>query len=155
MRYIVFTSSVRPPVRPFGCVPCKDLWSWAVSSKPFSHWFAIKLLTYDTSCHVRSTACRVLDGFSPYLALIITSMRGYVTQWHLILTYIFKVIWLWHCLFHGLYSYEAQIQPMKGQCVTYHFSANRSKAKVTQVVRIFAVWAGSDLQFLFSYHFQV
>ena len=48
----------------------------------------------------------------------------------------------------------AQIQPMKGQCVTYHFSVNRSKVNVTQVVRIFAVWARgflveiSDLQFL-------
>ena len=83
--------SVRPPACPSALVcPCKDLWSRSVSAKPFSHCFAIKQLPYGTSCHVCSTACRVLDGLSPYLALIIISMRGYVTQWHLILTYIFK-----------------------------------------------------------------
>ena len=49
-----------------------------ISSRPFSHDFAIKLLKYDTSCGVRSTTCTVLDGFFPYLAQMITSMRGCV-----------------------------------------------------------------------------
>ena len=39
---------------------------------------AIKLLKHGTSCHVCSTACTVLDGFFPYLAQMITSMRGCV-----------------------------------------------------------------------------
>ena len=32
-----------------GCVTCNDLWSWALSSRSFSHNFAIKLLRYGTS----------------------------------------------------------------------------------------------------------
>ena len=39
---------------------------------------AIKLLKYGTSCHVRSTACTVLDGCFLYLAQMIISMRGCV-----------------------------------------------------------------------------
>ena len=75
-----------------GGVMHNDLWSRHISSKSFSHDFVIKLLKYGTSCHVHSIACTVLDGFSPYLALMITSMRGCVMQWPLTLTYIFKVI---------------------------------------------------------------
>ena len=61
-----------------GCVACNDLWPWSISSKSFSHDFAIKLLKYGTSCAVRSTACTVLDEFFLYLAQMITNMRGYV-----------------------------------------------------------------------------
>ena len=102
-----------------GCVIHNDLWPWPISSRAFSHDFVIKLLKYGATCSVHSTICTVLYGFFPYLALMITSMRRCVMQWPLTWTYIFKVIW--HCLFHGLYSYVAQIQPMRGQCVTYHF----------------------------------
>ena len=49
------------------------------------------------------------------------------------------------CLFHGLYSYVAQIQPMWGQCVAYHLQVNRSVVKVTRVVRFFAGGAGDIL----------
>ena len=49
--------------------------------RSFSHDVAMKLLKYGTSCHVHSAACTVLDGFSPYLALMITSMRGCVMLW--------------------------------------------------------------------------
>ena len=52
------------------------------------------------------------------------------------------------CLFHGLHSYKAQIQPMsmvRGQLVAYHFQVNRSNVKVTQVAHIFAVEAGDIL----------
>ena len=48
------------------------------ASRSFSHEFTIKLLKYGTSCPVCSTACTVLDGFFPYLAQMITSMRGCV-----------------------------------------------------------------------------
>ena len=58
-----------------GCVTQNDLWSWPISSRSFGHDFAIILLKYGTSCHVRSTACTVLDGFFPYLAQMTTSMR--------------------------------------------------------------------------------
>ena len=58
-----------------GCVTHSDLWSWPISSRSFRHDFAIKLLKYSTSCHVRSTACTVLDVLFPYLAQMITSMR--------------------------------------------------------------------------------
>ena len=43
----------------------------------FSHDFAKRnLLKYGTSCRVRSTARTVLDGSFPYLAQMITGMRG-------------------------------------------------------------------------------
>ena len=57
----------------------------------------------------------------------------------------FRVCFVAHCLFHGLYSYVTQMQPMRGRCVLYHFQVNRSKVKVTWVVWIFAF---TDLQFL-------
>ena len=57
------------------CVTHNDFWPWAISSKSFSHDFAIKLLKYVTSCPVRSTACTILDWFFPYLAQMITSIR--------------------------------------------------------------------------------
>ena len=60
------------------CVACNYLWSWPISSKSFSHDFAIKLLKYGTSCHVNSTASTVLDGFFPYLTQMITNMKGCV-----------------------------------------------------------------------------
>ena len=47
------------------------------------------------------------------------------------------------CLFHWLYSHVAQIHPTRGWCVTYHFQVNRSKVKVTWVIRIFVVGGGS------------
>ena len=46
-----------------GCVVCNDLWPWHISSRSFSHDFAIKLLKYGTSCCVYSRACAVLDEF--------------------------------------------------------------------------------------------
>ena len=52
----------------------------------FSHDFAIKLLRYGTSCCVCSTACTVLDGFFPYLAQMITSIRG---------CFLYNDLWLW------------------------------------------------------------
>ena len=86
--YIRFTLSVRPSVRPAfcvrsvistvldgfpykaqmvtnmrGCVVHNDLWPWLISLKSFSHDFTMKLLKYGTSCHVRSIACTVVDGF--------------------------------------------------------------------------------------------
>ena len=61
-----------------GCVVYNSLWPWLISLSSFSHHFAIKLLKFGTSCRVRSTACTVLDGFFPYLAQMITSMRGRV-----------------------------------------------------------------------------
>ena len=61
-----------------GCVLCNDLWPWPVSSRSFSHNFAIKLLKYGTSSFVCFTACTILDGFFPYFAQMITSIRGCV-----------------------------------------------------------------------------
>ena len=55
-------------------VACNDLWHWPVSSRLFSHEFAVKLLQYGTSCRVRFTTCTVLDGFFPYLAQMITTL---------------------------------------------------------------------------------
>ena len=56
-----------------------DLWSWPISSRSFSHNFAIKLLKYVTS-YVHSIAHTVLDGFFLYLAQMITSVRGCVVH---------------------------------------------------------------------------
>ena len=38
------------------CAMTFDLWPWPISSRSFSHEFATKLLKYDTSCCVCSTA---------------------------------------------------------------------------------------------------
>ena len=57
-----------------GFVVRNDFWPWPMSPRSFSYDFAIKLLKYGTSCHVRSTACTILVGFFPYLAQMITSM---------------------------------------------------------------------------------
>ena len=62
-----------------GCVAYSNLWPWPISSRSFSHDFAIKLLKYGTSCHVCSTTCTVPDVFFPYLAQMIISIRGCVT----------------------------------------------------------------------------
>ena len=61
-----------------GCVLHNDLWPWPISSRSFSNDFAIKLLKYGTSCCISSTAYAVLDGFFPYLAQMIISIRGRV-----------------------------------------------------------------------------
>ena len=50
-----------------------------------------------------------------------------------------------HCLFHGLYSYVAQIHPRSERCVAYHLQVNRSKVRVTWVIQIFEVGAGGNL----------
>ena len=89
-RFFPYLAQMITSVR--GCVMRNDIWSRPISSRSFSHDFVIKLLKYGISCHVPSAACTVLDGLSPYLVLMITSMRGRVTQWPLTLTYIFKVI---------------------------------------------------------------
>ena len=47
-------------------VMCNNLWSWPISSRSFRHDFTIKLLKHSTSCHVRSTAHTLFDGFFPY-----------------------------------------------------------------------------------------
>ena len=49
-----------------------------------------------------------------------------------------RVRFVAHCLYQGIYSYVALIQPMIVRCVAYHFQVNRSKVKVTQVVWIFS-----------------
>ena len=55
-----------------------DLWPWPISSRPFSHDFAIQLQKYGISCGVHSTVCTFLDEFFLYLAQMITNMRGCV-----------------------------------------------------------------------------
>ena len=47
--------------------------------KVISHDFVIKLQKYGTFCPVRSTTYTVLDGISPYLTLMIPSLRGCTT----------------------------------------------------------------------------
>ena len=60
-----------------GCVMHNDLWPWHICSRSFRHGFAIKLLKYSTSCHVCSTAFKVLDGFCPYLVKFTWVVRIY------------------------------------------------------------------------------
>ena len=57
-----------------GCAMHNDL--QPIYSRSFNHDFARKLLKYGTSCHLCSPTCTVLDVFYPYLAQMITSMRG-------------------------------------------------------------------------------
>ena len=126
-------------------------WEGVSCTTTFDLDFVIKLLKYGTSSHVLSIVCVVLDGFSPYLALMITSMRGSVL-WPLCPMTFDPDLYLQGYLAVTLpISWSIFIcgtnQPMsgQGQCVTYHFPVNRSKVKVTQVLRIFAVWAGGIL----------
>ena len=68
--------------------------------------FVTKLLKSVTSCLICSTACTVLTWFFPYLALMITSMRGCVTCsdiWHwpissCVHAYIFRYTRAYICL---------------------------------------------------------
>ena len=127
-----------------GCVMCIDLWPWPISSRSFSHEFAIKLLKYGTSCCVCFTAWTVLDEFFPYLAQMITSMRGWVAHndlwpWPISsrllsfdIAYFMDDLHMWH-----------KYNPWRDNVShTISRSINRSKVKVTQVIRIFAVRAG-------------
>ena len=71
-----------------GCVAHNDLWPWVLDLYlSFSHEFAMKVLKYVTYCRVCSTVCTILDGFFPYLAYMITSMRGCVAR---------NDLWPWH-----------------------------------------------------------
>ena len=137
-----------------GCVVHNDLWPWPISSRSFNHNFAIKLLKYGTSCCICSTACKVLDGFFPYLALMITSMRGCVEcndlwTWPISsrlfscdLAYLMDHIHMWHKYNPWGDDVSRTISRSIGQ-----------KVKILQVIRIFAVgqrvslWI-TDLQFL-------
>ena len=65
------------------CVFAAKQVSWMFISQ---HSFRLSIPTkYNTSCHVRSITYTVLDRFFPYLAQIITIMRGCVARndlWH-------------------------------------------------------------------------
>ena len=61
-----------------GCVVHNDLSPWPVSFKSFCYDLTLKLLKYGTSCHACSTRFTVLNGCFPYLAQMISSMRGCV-----------------------------------------------------------------------------
>ena len=129
---------------------CYALWP-----RPISSGHSAMILQWETAKIWDILPCPFCGMYSSgwilsYLVLMITSMRGCVTLWP----------WptssrLFSCdiAYFVDYIHVSQIQPVEGQCVTFHFSVNRSKVKVTQV-RIFAVWAGgilveiSDLQFL-------
>ena len=71
---IKMTTSIR------GCVTYYELWPRPISLRSISREFAIKLLKYYLSGHVRSTSCIILDELFPYLAQMITSMRGCVAH---------------------------------------------------------------------------
>ena len=65
--------------------------------------FAIKLLKYDTSFRVCSTACTDLDRFFPYLVQMIISMRGCVAC---------NDIWPWP-IFSRSFSHDFVIKLLK------------------------------------------
>ena len=77
-----------------GCVVPNDLWLWPISFRSFCQNFAIKQLKYGTSCCVCFTACKVLDGFFPFLAQMITRIRVCVTH---------NDLWPWH-IFSRLFN---------------------------------------------------
>ena len=83
-----------------GCITFIDPWSWCLSTRSFSHDFAIKLLKYGTSCRVHSTARTVLGGFFPYLVQMITSIMGCVMH---------NDLWTWPISSRS-FSYEFAIK---------------------------------------------
>ena len=126
-----------------GCVVHNDIWPWPVSSKSFSHDFAIKLLKYDTSCRDHYTASTVLDGLFPYLTQTITSLRGCV---------VCNDLWPWPTYSRLLscdVAYFMDHIHMWHKCYPWGYDASRtisrSKVKVTWVNLIFAVGAGRIL----------
>ena len=78
VRFFLFPFNAQMITSMKGCVACNDLWPWLIYSRSFSHYFAMKLLRYGTSCCIHFTSCTVLDEFFPYLAQMITGMRGSV-----------------------------------------------------------------------------
>ena len=130
------------------CITCNHIWIWPISSKSFSHKYAIELLKYGIPCRVHST---ISSGW-------ITSLLGTNDHYHEkgvshSMTFELDLYLQGHllllCLIHGLYLYtnmhrHAQIQPMRKWCVMYDFQVNRSKVKVTQVLWVFAVSAGGS-----------
>ena len=143
-----------------GCVAHNGLWPWPISSKSFNHDFAIKPLKYVTFYRARSTARTVLDGFFPYWAQMNISMRGCVVHndlwpWPLSsrsLSHFFAIKLLkcrTSCRFrstacaildyiHMWHKYN----PWGGEVSCTILQVNRSKVKVTRIVRIFAVGSG-------------
>ena len=61
------------------CVMCNDFWPRCVSSRSFCQYFEITLLKYGNYFCVCTKACTVFNGFLPYSAQMIFSMRGHVT----------------------------------------------------------------------------
>ena len=147
-----------------GYVACNDLSPWPISSRSFSHDFAIRLLKYVTFCHVRSTAPIVLDEIFPYLAQMITSMRRCVTC---------NDLWAWPVslrLFSCDIAYFMDYIHMMQKCNPWgdnvSCSISRSiglRSRSHRLFTFFAVGAGSipvdhDLQFLvlkYSFNFTV
>ena len=87
-----------------GCLMHNDIWPLPIPFRFFSQEFAIKLLKYGTSCCALSTAHTVLEGFFPYLAQMITSIRGCVVCNNLrprpissrLFAYFMDYIHMWH-----------------------------------------------------------
>ena len=105
-----------------GCVALNDLWPWPIPSRSSSLDFAVKLLRYGTSCSVQSSAWNVLDGFFPYLARLITGVRGCVAcsdLWPWPISSRFFSCDIAYCMD---YIHVAQIQPM-----TYNVSCTISR----------------------------
>ena len=109
-----------------GCVARNDIWLSPLPSKSFSCDFAFKLLKYVTSSRVRSASRAVLYKLFPYLAHMITSVRGCVTR---------NEPWRW-LISSRLFSCDFAYTSDERWGVTYHFQVNRSKVKVTRGIRI-------------------
>ena len=94
-----------------GCVTRNDFWHWPISLRSFSHDLTtIKLLKYGTSCYVCSTAHTALDEFFPYLAQMISSMRGCVAC---------NDLWPWPIL-SRLFSCNSNFISRRIQYNTFH-----------------------------------
>ena len=98
VRFFLFPFNAQMITSMKGCVACNDLWPWLIYSRSFSHYFAMKLLRYGTSCCIHFTSCTVLDEFFPYFG---TNdhwrERECRLQWPITWTYFFKVIQAWLC----------------------------------------------------------
>ena len=108
------------------CIAHDDLWPWHISSRSFSHDFAIKLLKYGTSCRVCFTAYILWIDFFHILVHMITSMRVWV---------LCNDLWSWP-ISPRSFSHDFPIKQLKyGTCSRVCYTASIDNNEWTGIMK--------------------